>query len=87
MENSACHSDDGMHPLYLYLDNGAASSGFHGKFKKCSLFETLSDGILNTCVFKCMCVNSSCKDIFVRFMKANLPVNARICEIRSCYSV
>ena len=86
MENSACETDGKPHAL-VYQDNGVPTAGFYGSYKKCLLFETLPDGILNTCVFKCSCPGEACEDIFVTFRKSQLAANARVCEIRSCYSV
>ena len=83
MENISCDNQN----VLVYIDNGNTSPGFNGKFVNCPLYETLLEGTLNTCVFKCHCVQSSCKEVYVRVFTSAFMANAKICEIRSCYSV
>ena len=72
------------HDLHIYANGGKIKTV---DTQLCTLHETLSEGTLNTCVFKCHCVQSLCKEIYVRISKLAFVTNAKICEIRLCYSI
>ena len=86
IDNLGCSSAYGKPFVYVYVDDGNTRPGFEGKFVVCQIFETLSEGgTMTTCVYRCHCVQSSCKEVYVRFLNSAFKENVRICEIRSCY--
>ena len=73
-----CLSDVTMN-IFAMVKLSVPVRSFEGSFKKCVLFQTYDESMLNAHLFNCTCFNGNCEQEF--YIRISSPCSAKVCSI------